>query len=70
MPDGSMETMTIINRGLWRNQTSAVLENQYLKVTVLPELGGKSASIFYKERDFELLSQVHLAQSTLLTAAS
>lgn len=58
MPNGNMETMTVINRGMWRNQISAVLENQYLKVTVLPELGGKSASIFYKERDFELLSQV------------
>ncbi len=37
---------------------AVVLENNILKVTVLPRLGGKSASVFYKINDFELFPPV------------
>ena len=33
------------------------LENNYLKVIIIPELGGKIASIYNIEKDFELLFQ-------------
>ncbi|MCE5323051.1 DUF5107 domain-containing protein [bacterium] len=38
-----------------RSFSSLVLENEYLKVTVLPEVGGKVASIVYKPLQREIL---------------
>lgn len=34
-----------------------ILENNYLSVKILPELGGKVASVFYKPASFELAAQ-------------
>jgi len=41
----------------FKGTPSIVLENELLKVVVLPSIGGKIASIFNKEKDFELLFQ-------------
>jgi tetratricopeptide (TPR) repeat protein len=49
MQDGYSRTLRT------RRFSSFILENEYLKVTVLPEVGGKVVSIFYKPLDRELL---------------
>ena len=41
----------------YRGQRAAVLENDMLRAVILPERGGKTASLFYKPRSFELLAQ-------------
>jgi galactose mutarotase-like enzyme len=41
----------------YRGQRASVLENDMLKAVILPERGGKTASIVYKPRNFELLAQ-------------
>ncbi len=40
-----------------KSTVASVLENDILKVIVLPKRGGKTASILYKPKGFELLSQ-------------
>lgn len=50
--------MTVIKKTIWKDMDAVVLENNILKVVVLPGLGGKSASVFYKINGFELLPPV------------
>ena len=47
----------MIYKDTFKGIGSIVLENKILKVVVLPSLGGKIASIYNKEKDFELLFQ-------------
>lgn len=49
--------MIKITETTWKNLTGILLENEELRVIVLPELGGKIASLCYKTRDFELAAQ-------------
>src|SRR5689334_4384912 len=49
--DGSLDTKTIVDRTF----KAYVLENRYLKVTLLPELGGRILSIIYKPTGHEQL---------------
>src|ERR1700730_3318218 len=52
---GSLDNKTIVDRTF----RTYVLENRYLKVTVLPEFGGRILSIIYKPTGHE---QLYLAQ--------
>ncbi|MBU3188136.1 DUF5107 domain-containing protein [Clostridium bowmanii] len=47
----------MIYKDTFKGIESIVLENKILKIVVLPSLGGKIASIYNKEKDFELLFQ-------------
>jgi hypothetical protein len=49
--DGSLDTKTIVDRTF----KTYVLENRYLKVTLLPEFGGRILSIIYKPTGHEQL---------------
>ena len=49
--DGSLDTKAIVDRTF----KSYVLENRYLKVTLLPEFGGRILSIIYKPTGHEQL---------------
>ena len=49
--DGSLDTKTIVDRTF----KTKVLENRYLKVTLLPEFGGRILSIIYKPTGHEQL---------------
>lgn len=49
--------MTKIVPVRWMNLNGIMLENEQLSVVVLPRLGGKIASIRYKERKFEVVAQ-------------
>jgi hypothetical protein len=49
--DGSLDTTTIVDRAF----KAYVLENRYLKVTLLPEFGGRILSIIYKPTGHEEL---------------
>jgi Domain of unknown function (DUF5107) len=49
--DGSLDTKTIVDRTF----KTRVLENRYLKVTLLPEFGGRILSIIYKPTGHEQL---------------
>jgi hypothetical protein len=49
--DGSLDTHTIVDRGF----KTYVIENRYLKVTLLPEFGGRILSIIYKPTGHEQL---------------
>jgi hypothetical protein len=49
--DGSLDSKTIVDRTF----TIRVLENRYLKVTLLPEFGGRILSIVYKPTGHEQL---------------
>jgi hypothetical protein len=49
--DGSLDTKTIVDRTF----RTYVLENRYLKVTLLPEFGGRILSIIYKPTGHEEL---------------
>src|SRR5689334_17632013 len=49
--DGSLDTKTIVDRTF----RTYVLENRYLKVTLLPEFGGRILSIIYKPTGHEQL---------------
>ena len=42
---------------VWKNIQGIQLENELLKVVVLPLLGGKIASMVYKEKDFQMSAQ-------------
>ena len=46
-----------ISKGVLKKIESIDIENDKIKVTILPELGGKFASIYSKETNFELLFQ-------------
>ncbi|KLU62437.1 hypothetical protein CEB3_c11710 [Peptococcaceae bacterium CEB3] len=46
-----------IDQGIYRGARAVVLENALLKVTLVPGMGGKIASIIYKPLDSELLWQ-------------
>src|SRR5436305_13813655 len=48
---GSLDKKTIVNRAF----RARVLENRYLKVTLLPEFGGRILSIIYKPTGHEQL---------------
>lgn len=41
----------------YRGQRASFLDNDMLRAVILPERGGKTASIVYKPRNFELLAQ-------------
>ncbi|MFZ5353880.1 MAG: DUF5107 domain-containing protein [Bacillota bacterium] len=41
----------------YKNMKAFRLENEYIKMHVLPDLGGKIASIYYKPQNFEVLFQ-------------
>ena len=49
--EGSLDTNTIVDRSF----KTHVLENNYLKVTLLPEFGGRILSIIYKPTGHEEL---------------
>src|SRR5215469_3106807 len=49
--EGSLDTKTIVDRSF----KTYVLENRYLKVTLLPEFGGRILSIVYKPTGHEEL---------------
>jgi len=49
--DGSLDTRTIVERSF----KTYVIENRYLKVTLLPEFGGRILSIIYKPTGHEEL---------------
>lgn len=47
----------MINKTYFKGIDAVKLENDFLKVLVLPKIGGKIASIYRKDKDFELLFQ-------------
>ncbi|MEM1484142.1 DUF5107 domain-containing protein [Oscillospiraceae bacterium PP1C4] len=47
----------MITKTTWQNTTAVQLENDDLRVIVLPAHGGKLASIYHKQKRFELLFQ-------------
>lgn len=47
----------MVSKQLFQKSEAYFLENDTLRVVVLPELGGKIASIYYKKQAFELLFQ-------------
>ena len=47
----------MIYKNVFKGIESIVLENKILKIVLLPSIGGKIASIYNKEKDFELLFQ-------------
>lgn len=49
--------MVEVSRLKWKNMTGILLENEVLQVVVLPELGGKTVSIYHKSNSFELVAQ-------------
>lgn len=49
--------MTNIQTILWKNISGVLMENEWLAVVVLPNMGGKIASICYKEKAFEVVAQ-------------
>lgn len=46
-----------IYRDDFKGQNAVLLENNFLKVVILPGIGGKIASVYEKNKDFELLFQ-------------
>ncbi len=48
---------SLIKKEKFRGEAAVVLENSGLRVVLLPGLGGKIASIFRKDKNFELLFQ-------------
>lgn len=46
-----------IYKGTYKNLSGIFLENKILRVCILPELGAKIASIYYKPQDYEVLFQ-------------
>lgn len=47
----------MIQKIMWKNLEAVELENDFFCVTVIQQLGGKLASVFYKEKQFELAAQ-------------
>ena len=47
----------MIYKHIFKGIECIILENKTLKIVVLPSIGGKIASIYNKEKDFELLFQ-------------
>ena len=46
-----------IGKGLYKNVEAVALENEQLKVQILPDWGAKTASLVYKPKNYELLWQ-------------
>ena len=44
----------MITKTLWKNLDALSLENDVLRVIILPALGGKLASVFHKKKNFVL----------------
>lgn len=53
MPSESVKSS--ISPGSYKDVDSFILENDFLKVNVLPERGSKTASIIHKQSGSELL---------------
>lgn len=47
----------MISETTWKGFPAVFLENGQLRAVVLPSLGGKIASLYHRERDFELAAQ-------------
>ncbi|TDT52023.1 DUF5107 domain-containing protein [Fonticella tunisiensis] len=47
----------MILESIFKGEKALILESEVLKVVVLPDIGGKIASIYHKGKDFELLFQ-------------
>lgn len=41
----------------WHDNQAVVLQNSYISTVILPDHGGKAASLYYRRKDFELLFQ-------------
>ncbi len=54
-----------VKPGVFSGLTSYTIENEWLKMIVLPELGGKIASLQYKPQQFEVLFQPSAGQYQL-----
>lgn len=54
--------MTSIRSIRWKNISGIRMENDWLAVVVLPGMGGKIASICYKEKSFEAVAQNTLGE--------
>jgi len=52
-----MSIQTSIIYDQFSNANAIVMENDVLRTVILPEFGGKIASLFHKDRQFELLFQ-------------
>ncbi|GMQ56664.1 hypothetical protein AN1V17_10580 [Vallitalea sediminicola] len=46
-----------IYESIYKNQKSVHISNRFISCTILPELGGKIASFYHKDKKFELLFQ-------------
>lgn len=49
--------MVKITETTWKNLTGVLIENEKLRVIVLPQLGGKIASLYDKSKEFEVAAQ-------------
>lgn len=49
--------MTEVTSIKWKNLEGLQMENAFLRVVILPRLGGKLASVCYKDKSFELAAQ-------------
>ncbi|MDF2882728.1 MAG: hypothetical protein K0R54_3285 [Clostridiaceae bacterium] len=47
----------MLSKIIFKQQHAVKIENEFLRVVVIPEIGGKIASIFRKDKGFELLFQ-------------
>ena len=47
----------IISETLWMNQKAISVENDTLRIVVLPSLGGKTVSLYHKDSGFEFAAQ-------------
>ncbi|SHJ60390.1 Galactose mutarotase [Hathewaya proteolytica DSM 3090] len=47
----------MLRKDIFKGEEAIILENNLIKAIVLPELGGKIASIYYKNKNFELVFQ-------------
>ncbi|HEX2957452.1 MAG TPA: DUF5107 domain-containing protein [Chitinispirillaceae bacterium] len=56
-PDYSLQNDTFSNEIVTHGYTSLILENEYLKVTLVPEYGGRILSMIYKPTGHEQLYQ-------------
>lgn len=47
----------MIKETIFKGEKAIIIESEALKVVILPNIGGKIASIYHKEKDFEVLFQ-------------
>src|SRR3954468_23505521 len=64
--DGSLDTKTIVDRTF----KTYVLENRYLKVTLVPDFGGRILSIIYKPTGHEQLYRTEVGVPYGMTAGN